>query len=685
VTDDAPTGDLAGRLRASRRRRIVGRTAELELFRQAVAAGPGAFSVLYLHGPGGVGKSTLLTAMAEAAAGLGAAPVRVDARLTDPTPAALLTAVGSGGPARVVLLDTYELLAPLDDWLRDELLPGLPENTIVVIAGRLPPSARWLTDPAWRDLLRVVALRNLAPDDARRYLALEEVPAPWHERLLRLSHGHPLTLSLLADHVRRTGADERSLPRSLSDVPDLLGVLVRDLVDAAPGARHRRALAVCAHARFTTEDLLRAVLGEPDSADLFAWLRGLSFVTEEAFGLHPHDLTRDVLDGDLMWRDREGYADLHRRVRTELIERVRRATPGPERQRLVADALFVVRQHPPMARYLQAAPGNENAVRIDEVRDDDRAAILAMTERHEGHAQAELVAYWLGRRPREFRVFRGAHGRVQGFAARLAIGEATEADLAADPGVRAMHAYAHRRRPPRPGESMSAWRFFLDADHHHAPSSSLTLVAAWNLEEILTQRHCSWDFVATYQDPEIWTPVMAYIDFARTPEADYDVGGRRYVVFAHDWRQVDVPRWLELTARQELGSPAPERTESSPLLVLSQAEFAEAVRTALRDLHRPDLLQRNPLMRARLVRGPAGADPTAGALRERLLDAAAAVRADPRRDPLHQVLHRTFLQPAPTQERAAEALHLSFSTYRRRRDRAVKMVIDWLWDRELYG
>jgi hypothetical protein len=30
-------------------------------------------------------------------------------------------------------------------------------------------------------------------------------------------------------------------------------------------------------------------------------------------------------------------------------------------------------------------------------------------------------------------------------------------------------------------------------------------------------------------------------------------------------------------------------------------------------------------------------------------------------------------------------LHLSFSTYRRRRDRAAARIVEWLWRRELHG
>ena len=49
-------------------------------------------------------------------------------------------------------------------------------------------------------------------------------------------------------------------------------------------------------------------------------------------------------------------------------------------------------------------------------------------------------------------------------------------------------------------------------------------------------------------------------------------------------------------------------------LALSQAEFADAVRRALRDLHRPGALAANPLLRSRVVRDAAAGRPPAEAL-----------------------------------------------------------------------
>jgi hypothetical protein len=51
---------VAGRLKSARRRRFVGRAAELELFRGALGAADPPFSVLWIYGPGGWGLSDVL-------------------------------------------------------------------------------------------------------------------------------------------------------------------------------------------------------------------------------------------------------------------------------------------------------------------------------------------------------------------------------------------------------------------------------------------------------------------------------------------------------------------------------------------------------------------------------------------------------------------------------------------------
>jgi hypothetical protein len=124
-----------------------------------------------------------------------------------------------------------------------------------------------------------------------------------------------------------------------------------------------------------------------------------------------------------------------------------------------------------------------------------------------------------------------------------------------------------------------------------------------------------------------------------------------------------------------------------PLVVLSEPEFAAAVRDALRDLSRPDGLRGNPLLRSRLVTEQvgAGASPAEriAALRTLVREAVESLQSAPRDAKLHRALHHTYLQPAATQEAAADQLDLPFSTYRRHLSAGAARVAEILWSRDI--
>jgi hypothetical protein len=66
-----------------------------------------------------------------------------------------------------------------------------------------------------------------------------------------------------------------------------------------------------------------------------------------------------------------------------------------------------------------------------------------------------------------------------------------------------------------------------------------------------------------------------------------------------------------------------------------------------------------------------------------LREAAAALTGNPKDEKLYRAIRQTYLEPAPTQERAAELLDLPFSTYRYHLANGVKRIVDGLWRREL--
>jgi ABC-type transport system involved in cytochrome c biogenesis ATPase subunit len=84
------TGTLADRIRAERQRQFVGRREELQLFEDVLTAPELPIVVLSIHGPGGVGKTTLLRQLEACSDRLGVHRVTLDTRVIQPNPEAFL-------------------------------------------------------------------------------------------------------------------------------------------------------------------------------------------------------------------------------------------------------------------------------------------------------------------------------------------------------------------------------------------------------------------------------------------------------------------------------------------------------------------------------------------------------------------------------------------------------------------
>jgi hypothetical protein len=689
----APSGALAGRLGRAGERSFVGRAGERELVAAGLAADEPPFAVLFLHGPGGIGKSALLRRLSLDAEAAGALAVVVDGRTVGGTPAAFTAALAaqlglargddplavlSDGPRLVLLVDTFEQCSGLQRWLREDFLPRLPASAVTVIAGREPPEDGWRLDPAWQDMLRVVALRNLPPDDAGLLLAARGVPEEAHARVLSFTGGHPLALCLVAELVRERGDRDAVLRPG---APDVVRALLERFVDDVPSPRHRESLEVCAHVRVTTESLLRTVLDDPAAGELFGWLRGRSFVEEGSEGLFPHDLARDVLDAELRWRDPDRYAVLHRRIRDYLAPRLR--LPDKDPTRAWRDLMFLHRNNPAFGPFVSSE--TETTVYEDRAGAADLPAVLWMTEEMEGPESAAVVRHWLDRQPAAVRVYRRP-GRPEpvGFSMWLRVPAPEPDDLAVDALMTRVWQHVAGTGGLRPGEHVGVLRTFVVPGAYHRPSPAMDLVQVRCAME-WTSRTGPALSVLPIAEGDLWAPQMAYIDHARIGEVT--IGRRTFTLFAHDWRSSPPDAWLRLMAERELSGGAqasPGRDLSPPRQVLSQPEFEAAVKDALRCWRRPADLARNPLCRSRVVAETAGAPP-AERLSDLLVEATDTLAADPRDAKLHRAVATTFFRGVPTQEAAAERLGLPFSTYRRHVTAGVARLTAWLWDRELHG
>ena len=178
----------------------------------------------------------------------------------------------------------------------------------------------------------------------------------------------------------------------------------------------------------------------------------------------------------------------------------------------------------------------------------EHAAIVDMVEHHEGPASATIARYWLARKPEAFHAIRRVGGGLIGFVASLRLEAATPEDIAADPAVSLAVAYAERHGPPRPGEHIVYGRFWMDSARHHALTQVFTVVAATCSQSWIAP-NLAWSFVAV-TDADLIEPMFTEIHMWRVRDADFEIDGRRYGVFAHDWRVEPAHEWLRLKAER---------------------------------------------------------------------------------------------------------------------------------------
>ncbi|BCX05258.1 MAG: hypothetical protein KatS3mg053_3196 [Candidatus Roseilinea sp.] len=700
---------LGSQLQAARLKQFVGRDAEIVLFRAALDAEAWPFYVLHVFGPGGVGKTFLLKQFAALASRAGVIALYIDGRNIEPTSIGLTRAVRSAalagepsldlsaiealeagwsnlrtyGQRFAILVDTYETLMPLDGWLHDELLLSMPENTLLVLAGRRTPSLLWRTDPLWNTLVRALPLRNFEPEESRAYLARRNVPAQQHMNVLAFTHGHPLALSLVAE----TFAQRRNISAAFQpeETPDVVRALLERFVQKTPSPAHRAALEACALVRALTEDLLCRMLNVPEAHELFEWLRDLSFIDAGRFGLFPHDLAREAIAADVRWRNPEWYTTLHKRARTYYNQRLQEAQ-GSEQQRVLFDFTFLHRDNPIVRQYVDWQ--ESGVMRVDLAGPSDGEAIVALVRDYEGETSAACAAHWLARQPEGILVLRESNQLV-GYLICLALEEASEADWQADPVAAQAWAYVRMQVQLRPGERVTLFRFWGARDGYQQIGAVQSLIFVSVVQYYLTTPRLAYTLF-TCADPDFWEPLSAYADLERVRQLEWDVKDKHFGVFVHDWRARPPAAWLELMAEREMATHLSDYAQSkpaSPVIALSEPDFKAAVRDALRQMSRSQTLRGNPLLGSRMVTDRAGqnADDNQriAALKALIAETAEGRYASPRDVKLYRAFYHTYLKPAVSQEQAAEILNIPFSTYRRHLYAAIERITESLCEKEL--
>ncbi|GAA0317585.1 ATP-binding protein [Streptomyces polychromogenes] len=663
------------RLSRARLRAFIGRDEELGRFGEALDGKPRAPFAFYVHGPGGIGKSTLLRRLADHVRAAGRLMVELDGRFVGRDPADFERAAGPflEVPGTVLFVDSFEHCQWLEHWLWHHFLPRAADDALVVLAGRRAPQPQWTADPAWSGLLHVTELEPFSEEQARSLLAASRLRPELRDRVLRFAGGNPLALSLAAAAGSAgCGREELWAPSA-----DVLRTLLAGLVGEVPTAAHRRALEVAAQAHSTSEELLTAVLPGEDAHPLFSWLRDLPFMESTPRGLHPHDAARETLAADLRWRAPNAFETMRRRLADEYLRLLREAPE--ERVWTVTDELFYLFREGETLTRLRTW-SREDEVHDRPLHPDDLDTVLRMAEETEGPDSAGIVRYWARRQPGAFSVYRLVNtGRIVAFTVRLVLpAPPAPEDLAVDPVVAAAWRYAEATEPVRPGEHIGVSRFSVYPGRYQVPSRVIDLSSSRAHVETARARGRAYGF-AVFRDAETWAARVkgTLADTGQRPR----VGAHTYGVFAVDWRRIPVETWLlRFTTSTEEPLPGAATPPGPPSV--SRTAFDQAVREALAHWRDKAAFAACALLRTRLA---ADLAEPAGELRTLLRRSVDDLARDPRGVRAREALTAGYFSGAPTQEAAARRLGLPYGTYRRHLRQGLDLLCEALWQQELNG
>lgn len=360
--------------------RFVGRRAEQQKFRAWLRQpGPGT-RVVSVTGSGGMGKTTLLMRFFHLARREGHEVVWLDGRDMLPTPEGFLRRLtpayrqweqlSASGVKRIILVDNYESIFPLDSWLRHQWLASCPaEDVLIIFASRKFLLDAWRWDAVWQARVVNWELPPFSAGEVRAYFAMRRIHGDAQALTIPAHQGIPLALALVSDvwhaYKHRPGHVDHLMSQGLGG--RLFQEVDEELADVLA------ALALTPRAQ---RDILQFISNRSLSRDTYHRLAGLSFVRRTARGLTLHDAIRPYVLRALQTRDAERYRQTEQRVLAWLVGQWQSA----DRDQVAQDLLNLVSARlAPMNHYANLAVTTPD-LSIGSMTRGEREAVVGMVE-----------------------------------------------------------------------------------------------------------------------------------------------------------------------------------------------------------------------------------------------------------------------------------------------------------------
>lgn len=210
----------------------------------------------------------------------------------------------------VLMLDTFEQLSTLDEWLCN-FAQRLHPNAILVIASRTVPDwgrhwQSWLVNTHLHELTPLS--NNTMHELALRYYGLIHGGTPDEKQLasiIQFARGLPIVITSAIGLWVQYGVENFQ-----SVKPQVMADLVDRLLEGVPSPLVRVIEAASA-VRWFNKDILRAVLREDNIDQYYDALRHFPFTRPRVEGLSLHDTVREIIDENLRVHDIKKHILLH--------------------------------------------------------------------------------------------------------------------------------------------------------------------------------------------------------------------------------------------------------------------------------------------------------------------------------------------------------------------------------------
>jgi ABC-type cobalamin transport system ATPase subunit len=465
--------------------------------------------VVWIHGPVGAGKTSLLAAFGGLAADRGASVISIDCRTVEPTEAGLLqelsevlgqsldsvssaaSAVSALADRAILAFDNYEVFRLADAWLRREFIPQLSASARVLMVSAEPPAAGWISAAEWQRHFLPVSLAVAAdldpPAQTRRYLA------------------------------------------DISN-PDT-----------------RRAIEAASVIRRITQPMLGALCPGQDADTLFEEIADQPFVETRRDGLAMLDVIHREVAERLNAADPERYRGYQRVAWKQLREQLRNSAPA-DLWRTTADVIYLIEN--PVIREA-FFPSKSAQVSVETAMPGDQAAMLDITSRHEPDA-VDIMALWWKHLPGAFHIVRDTAGDVVGFYCIALPTELRSEWMAFDPVARQWQRHLEQSGKSNLAPSLFLRRW-LSREAGEAPSPEQA--AAWIdvKRTYLELRPALRRVYLALRDIGPYGPVATQLGFAVLDDCSTDLGDLHYHTAMLDFGPGSVDGWIVNLVAAELG------------------------------------------------------------------------------------------------------------------------------------